>query len=179
MTTPCDDSARELHDRLAIHRLVLAYCRAVDRGDFDGVRAVYADDGRDVHTGFEGSADDYVTWLRGKLAQFDGTMHLVGNHDVELLGDHALAETYGTAVHWGAPADDPARNFTSGFRYVDHLRRTPAGWRIVERRAVREWTRSDAGRLLAPEGIGPRGSRGADDPLHTMRSVVRRAAAGD
>ena len=39
MTTPGDDSARELHDRLAIHRLVLAYCRAVDRGDFDGVRA--------------------------------------------------------------------------------------------------------------------------------------------
>ncbi len=178
MSAP-DETTRELHDRLAIHRLVLAYCRAVDRGDLAGVRAVYADDGRDVHTGFEGRADDYVEWLRGKLAQFDGTMHLVGNHDAELFGDRALAETYGTAVHWGSPPDDPSRNFTSGFRYVDHLRRTPEGWRIVERRAVREWTRSDAGRLIAPEGPGPRGSRDGADPLHAMRDIVRRAAAHD
>ena len=178
MTTP-DDGTRELHDRLAIHRLVLAYCRAADRGDFAGIRAVYADDGRDVHTGFEGRADDYVEWLREKLPRFDGTMHLIGNHDVELHGDHALAETYGTAVHWGTPAEDPSLNFTSGFRYVDHLRRTPDGWRIVERRAVREWTRSDAGRMVAPEGVGPRGSRDAGDPLHLMRAIVRDAAARD
>jgi hypothetical protein len=178
VTAP-DNATRELHDRLAIHRLVLAYCRAVDRGDFAGVRKVYAAEGRDVHTGFAGTADDYVAWLRGKLAQFDGTMHLIGNHDAELHGDRALAETYGTAVHWGTPAADPSRNFTSGFRYVDHLRRTADGWRIVERRAVREWTRSDAGRLVTPEGPGPRGTRDADDPLHLMRRLVSDAAELD
>lgn len=169
----------ELADRHEIHDLVLRYCSAVDRADYAAVQAVYAHDGVDRHTGFEGGAADYVAWLRERTAVFDGTMHLIGNHRVELFGDHAFAETYGTAVHWGAPADDETRNFTSGFRYLDHLRRDPEGWRIVERTAVREWTRSDAGRLRAPEATGPRGIRGPDDPVYACRERVRRAAAAD
>jgi ketosteroid isomerase-like protein len=169
-------TAAELSDRQEIHDLVLRYCSAVDRGDYAAVRAVYARDGVDHHTGFSGGADDYVAWLRARTAGFDGTMHLVGNHLVELIGDHAFAETYGTAVHWGSPREDEALNFTSGFRYLDHLRRDPEGWRIVSRTAVREWTRSDAGRLRDPEGEGPRGRRGPDDPMVRIRARVRTIA---
>ncbi|WP_226531145.1 nuclear transport factor 2 family protein [Microbacterium paraoxydans] len=162
----------ELSDRQEIHDLVLRYCAAVDRADYPGVRDVYAHDGVDHHTGFSGTADDYVAWLRERTSVFAGTMHLIGNHRVELFGDHAFAETYGTAVHWGAPADDETRNFTSGFRYLDHVRRDPDGWRIVERTAVREWTRSDAGRMREPEGEGPRGRRGPEDPSLAVRRSV-------
>ncbi len=172
-------SDQEWHDRHEIHALVLRYCAAVDRADWDAVRAVYAADGHDHHTGFSGDADAYVAWLRERTAVFDGTMHLAANHTVELLHDHAYAETSGTAVHWGVPADDESRNFTSGFRYLDHLRRDPEGWRIVERLAVREWTRSDAGRMREPEGDGPRGRRGPDDPSTAFRERVRRAAIDD
>lgn len=100
------------------------------------------------------------------LPLLDGTQHVMGNHLAEIRGDVAVAETYGTSVHWGSPADDPGRNFTSGVRYVDHLVRTADGWRIRERWAVREWTVSFAGRQRAPEGPGP---RGADDPLWIAR----------
>ena len=165
-----------LQSRREIHDLVLQYCSAVDRADYAAVRRVYASDGVDHHTGFSGSADDFVEWLRDRTAVFDGTMHLVGNHHAELLGDHAFAETYGTAMHWARPFDDEARNFTSGFRYLDHLRREPDGWRIVERTAVREWTRSDAGRLRAAEGEGPRGQRGSDDPSVAARERAVLAA---
>lgn len=165
-----------LDDLRQIHDVVLRYCSAVDRADYEAVRAVYAHDGVDHHTGFSGPADDYVAWLRERTAGFTGTMHLVGNHLAEVHGDHAFAETYGTAVHWGTPRDDESLNFTSGFRYLDHLRREPEGWRIVERTAVRQWTRSDAGRLRDPEGDGPRGSRGADDPFTECRERVLRAA---
>ncbi|MFB2600382.1 nuclear transport factor 2 family protein [Herbiconiux sp. P17] len=172
MTARRDDDAR-IADRLAIHETVLRYCRAVDRGDLAAIRPLYAGDGHDHHTGFDGSADDFVRWLGTKLPQFDGTMHLVGNHLVEFAGDDdAVAESYGTAVHWGTPRDDPARNFTSGFRYVDRFRREGGTWRIAHRTAVREWTRSDAGRLLDPEGPGPRGTRGPDDPLHEARRIL-------
>jgi hypothetical protein len=159
-------------DRREIHDTVLRYCRAVDRLDFDGIRAVYAEDGVDHHTGFSGPADDYVAWLREVLPRLDGTMHVIGNHLAEMAGDEAVAETYGTAVHWGTPSSEARLNFTTGFRYVDHFVRTPAGWRIRERFAVREWTRSDAGRLLAPEGAGPRGRRDGSDPLVVMRQAV-------
>lgn len=161
-------------DRRAIHETVLRYCRAVDRLDFAGIRVVYAEDGVDHHTGFSGSADDFVAWLEKGLPFLDGTMHLVGNHLCELDGDQAVAETYGTATHWRAPYDDPRTTFTSGFRYVDHFVRTPDGWKIKERFAVREWARSDAGRVLAPESNGPQADRGEDDPLAVLRRRLGR-----
>ncbi|HET6153661.1 MAG TPA: nuclear transport factor 2 family protein [Marmoricola sp.] len=159
-------------DRHEIHQTVLRYCRAVDRLDLAGVRAVYAEDGVDHHTGFSGSAEDFVAWLGRMLPHLDGTMHLVGNHLSEIDGDQAVAETYGTATHWGTPATEPSMNFTSGFRYVDHFVRTPAGWQIRERFAVREWTRDVTGRLSPPDGDGPRGSRNDQDPLAVLRRRV-------
>lgn len=156
-------------DRREIHETVLRYCRAVDRLDLPGVRAVYTVDGIDHHTGFSGSADAYVAWLAQGLPFLDGTQHLVGNHLCELDGDRAVAETYGTATHWTAPYDDERRNFTSGFRYVDHFVRTNQGWRIRERWAVREWARSDVGRILPRDPSGPQAHRGEDDPLPALR----------
>ena len=156
-----------LHDSFEIRDLLARYCRGIDRADYALVRSCYTDDGVDHHTGFSGNADDYVTWLRERTASFTGTMHNLGTHTCTVDGDTATAETYATAHHWGEPADDPHVNFTSGVRYLDRLQRTAAGWKISERFAVREWTRSDAGRLGTPEGAGPRGTRGASDPLFT------------
>ncbi|MEN3362315.1 MAG: hypothetical protein V7637_6297, partial [Mycobacteriales bacterium] len=123
-------------------------------------------DGVDHHTGFDGTVDEYVGWVSAALARFRGTTHLIGNHLAEVSGDRAVAETYGTATHWGDPPDDPRRNFTSGFRYVDLMERRDGRWAIAERWAVREWTRSDAGRFVPREGGGPTGARDGTDPLY-------------
>jgi len=149
-----------------IHQVVLRYCRGIDRLDLGLVRSAYHPDGIDHHTGFDGTIDEYIEWVSAALARFHGTMHLVGNHLAEVSGDRAVAETYGTAVHWGDPPDDPRRNFTSGFRYVDRMQRRAGRWAIAERWAVREWTRSDAGRLMPREGTGPSGARDHTDPLY-------------
>ncbi|MEU3270260.1 nuclear transport factor 2 family protein [Saccharomonospora sp. NPDC006951] len=162
-------------DRYEIHQVVLRYCRGVDRLDLDLVRSAYHPGGIDHHTGFDGTIEEYVEWLAGALRRFSGTMHTVGNHIAELHGDSAVSETYGTASHWGSPGDDPRRNFTSGFRYVDLMTRRRGRWAISERWAVREWTRSDAGRLLAKEGAGPSGRRDDGDPLYL---ATARASAG-
>ncbi|MFL6059985.1 MAG: nuclear transport factor 2 family protein [Marmoricola sp.] len=164
--------SEDAEDRREIHEVVLRYCRAVDRLDLPGIRAAYSEDGVDHHTGFSGSAEDYVAWLGRMLPMLDGTTHLIGNHLSEIAGDEAVAETYGTATHWGTPADEPAMNFTSGFRYVDHFVRTREGWRIRERFAIREWARDVTGRLVTPEGDGPRGSRDEHDPLRVLQGRV-------
>lgn len=156
----------ELTDKQEIYEVVLRYCRGVDRLDLELVRSCYHPDGVDHHTGFSGTVDEYVTWVRGALHRFAGTMHIVGNHHVELDGDRARSETYGTAVHWTASGEDPRLNFTSGFRYVDRMERRDARWAIAERWAVREWTRSDAGRYLTKEGDGPGPRRDRDDPVY-------------
>ena len=165
-----DGELRRLQDHQEIRDLVAAYCRGVDRLDLAAVRAVYTRDGIDHHTGFDGSADEYVAWLGRLLPRLGGTMHIVGNQLVELHGEEAVCESYGTAVHWGEPADDARLNFTSGFRYVDHLVREDGAWRVRERWAVREWTRSDAGRRVASEAEGPRPDRGPQDPLRRLQA---------
>ncbi|TDC75380.1 nuclear transport factor 2 family protein, partial [Actinomadura sp. 7K507] len=42
-----------------------------------------------------------------------------------------------------------------------------------ERWAVREWTRSDAGRLRPKEAAGPSGTRDGDDPLVRLQRKLR------
>lgn len=160
------DPAAELLVRQRIHEVVLRYCRGVDRLDFDLVRSAYHPDGVDHHTGFDGTVDEYIAWVSAALVRFRGTMHLLGNHLVELRGDHAIAETYGMSTHWGDPPDDPRLNFTSGVRYIDRMECRDGHWAIAERWAVREWTRSDAGLGIAKEGPGPGGRRDGRDPLY-------------
>jgi hypothetical protein len=156
-----------LLDKQAVAEVVLRYCRGVDRLDLPAVRACYHDDAVDHHTGFDGSADDYVAWLDVVLRRFAGTMHFVGNCLVEVDGDRARAETYGNAHHWGDPVDDPTRNFVSGFRYVDRFERRDGTWRVEERWAVREWTRSIPTETVRPkEGVGPDPRRDGDDPVY-------------
>jgi SnoaL-like domain len=156
-----------LTDKQEIAEVVLRYCRGVDRLDFELVRSCYHDDAVDHHTGFEGDADSYIAWLTGLLPRLSGTMHLIGNQLIELDGDVARSETYGTAHHWGEPLTDPSMNFTSGFRYVDTLEKRDGMWGISERWAVGEWTRSIPAETVRPkEGEGPSPRRDRSDPVY-------------
>lgn len=164
MTNPMPHHA-PADDRRAIEEVVLRYCRGIDRLDVPAILSAYHDDGIDHHTGYSGPAADFVAWAVPLLAQFGGTMHMIGNHLAEIKGDAAVVETYGSAIHWGDPPDDPRRNFTTGFRYIDHMEKRLGRWAIVERWAVREWTRSDAGRYMPKEADGPSARKDGDDPL--------------
>lgn len=166
MTDPTD-ALQILADQQAIADVIARYCRGVDRLDLDLVRTCYHDDGVDHHTGFSGGADDYVAWLDVVLRRFDGTMHLIGTQLIEVDGDRARSESYGNAHHWAEPYEDAGLNFTSGFRYVDRFERRDGQWRIAERWAVREWTRSVPADLVRPkEGEGPSGARDRTDPVY-------------
>ena len=156
---------RQLADKQAIYEVVLRYCRGIDRLDMELVRSCYHPDGVDHHTGFTGVRDDYVTWVDAQLRQLALTQHVVANHLVELDGDLARSETYGTAYHLGRPDGDGPSSFTTGFRYVDRFERRDGEWRIVERFAVREWNRDEPHQGLAEPGAGPKGSRDREDPV--------------
>lgn len=169
----------EWSDRQQIQDVVLRYCRGIDRLDMELVRSAFHPDAIDHHTGFDGSVDEYLAWVEPKLrARLGGTMHIVGNHLVELFGDTAISETYGTSVHWGTPDDDPRANFTSGVRFVDHMTWRDGRWAIAERWAVRVWTRSDAGRFITKEGPGPTASRDENDPLIQLQQKLARTEDG-
>lgn len=180
MTGDADSHLALLLAKQEIYEVVARYCRGIDRLDLDLVRSAYHPGAYDHHTGFDGTVEEYLQWVGRALPRLAGTTHIIGNHLAEVRDDRAVAETYGTAVHWGAPLDDPRMNFTSGFRYIDRMQRRDGRWAIVERWAVREWTRSDAGRLVTREAPGPSSSRDGADPLHLARDWAgfRVSAAG-
>ena len=160
---------QRLLDRQAIADVVLRYCRGIDRLDLELVRDCYHPDATDDHGPFTGTPDEYVAWVGGVLDRYTGTMHVVANQLVEVDGDHARAESYGVAYHWGDPADDPLRNFTTGFRYVDRFERRDGEWRIARRVAVREWTRvvpAEQQLVVPPERDGRRGQRDRTDAVY-------------
>jgi SnoaL-like domain len=159
----------ELLDKQAVHEVVLRYCRGIDRMDSELVRGCYHPDATDTHGSFDGTVDEFVTWAFRLLERYEATVHLVANHLSTIVGDVAIAETYGVARHRSADPD-PRRNLSVGFRYLDRLERRDGGpWLIARRIATTEW--------VTPPPEGPRwpipdtdvrGRRGPDDPLYDL-----------
>jgi hypothetical protein len=162
-----EPQVRELLDKQSIADVVLRYCRGVDRLDLDLVRSCYHDSAIEHHTGYDGGVDGFIAWLRKALSPFSGALHVVGNQLVEVHGDQARCESYGTAHHWGEPADDARVNFTTGFRYVHRFTRRDGVWRIAERWSVREWARIVPAEAVLPRTEpGPLARRDRSDPLY-------------
>jgi hypothetical protein len=155
-----------LLDKQAIYEVVLRYCRGIDRLDMELVRSCYHPGAIDHHTGFDGERDEFVIWVERALRRLAGSMHMVGNHLVDLDGDVGRSETYCTAFHLADPAVPETVNITTGLRYVDRFERRHGEWRIAERFAVREWTRLEPDQRPADPAEGPVGVRGRADLVY-------------
>ncbi len=150
----------------AIYEVLLRYCRGIDRVDMELVRSCYHPGAIDHHTGFEGDRDQFVLWVEPALRRFAATMHMLGNHLIELEGDVGRSETYCTAFHVADPAQPQSVSITSGLRYVDRFERRAGEWRIAERFALREWLRPEPDQRPANPLEGPTGVRGRADPVY-------------
>jgi len=147
---PPDPGLDTLLAERAIHRVILRYCRGVDRMDEELVRSCYHASATDSHGSFVGTIDEYMVWVWRVLARYSVTMHFLGNIliDVDPALRVARAETYGIAIH-RTDNGKPVGNLTTGFRYIDDfaLRVVEPGaspeWRIQRRVATTEWVRVD------------------------------------
>jgi len=130
-----------VEDDLAIRRVVLRYCRGIDRLDRDLVRGCYHPDATDSHGSFTGGVEEFLTWVWRLLGRYTMTMHYVANQLVEPLGpEQARCESYGIAVH-RTEGGEARGNLTTGFRFVDDFERRGGEWRIARRVATTEWVR--------------------------------------
>ncbi|MFM8863146.1 MAG: nuclear transport factor 2 family protein [Acidimicrobiia bacterium] len=137
-------------DRAALRALVDDYARCADRIDGEGLAALFAPDG--VLRICERGSPEPVRQRNGRaeiaaaiagLSRYEVTMHLVGNHYVDIDGASATGETYCRASHIRAIEGGPVgarENHVMNIRYLDRFVRLDEGWRIAERELQVEWT---------------------------------------
>jgi hypothetical protein len=170
------DTLQTLSDKQALNELVLTYCRACDRRDFDLLRTLYHDDAIDDHGAmFRGSARDYLAWLPQVMAQFEATVHSISNALFVVDGAHAQGELYTVAYHRTHPPQ--AREIVIGGRYFDRYERRDGLWRFAHRALALDWCRvHDVDPLAYGEfaASAPRGRPDAQDPSYLALSWFSR-----
>ncbi|MEZ5905207.1 MAG: nuclear transport factor 2 family protein [Geminicoccaceae bacterium] len=125
---------RELLDRRQIEDLLVDYCRHLDRMELDALAALFTTDCR-VTYGAEprlaAVGREALARSLARMWRWRRTAHHLANVRVWLdRADTARAESY---VHARHERPDGGTATVLG-RYLDHLMRTPEGWRIAERR---------------------------------------------
>lgn len=161
------DIEAELHDLTArrdIHKALCNYMRGQDRLRPDIQRLAFHDDAH-VDCGlFAGSADGFVEFAQGFLANTGGSQHLIGQVDIEVKGDVASGEVYFIAWHRIEEGGEPRDLIVAG-RYIDEYAKRGGEWRILKRREIIDWARTDPaadGFIAAYPALHLAGRRGAD-----------------
>lgn len=136
-----------VRDRLAVDELITDYAVAVDDGDWEAYRGLFAPRGRADYRsagGIEGEARTVATWLAESLRLFPMRQHLIVNRRVRFgiweqdTGD--TAEVQADYVNPMATAG-PAPDFVCGGRYGFAALRMDDGWRLSEVVVREKWRR--------------------------------------
>lgn len=169
----------------AIRDVIMTYCRAVDRRDWELLRTVYHDDATDSHGMYDGDAAGFVNSTIQRQNLVVTSLHMVLNCMVRVDGTHAVAETYCLATMISRPDADPWPSLGEPAawpgadadlvvetrflcRYIDELDERKGRWAITTRAVVFD----DVLRTTRPAAYLPpgmiAGRRSRDDHLYRV-----------
>lgn len=159
-----ESEVRDLAARRDIHDAICRYMRGQDRLDRDLQRSAFHDDAYDDCGLMAGSADAFVDFAQGFLADIEGSQHVIGQVQLDVRGDEASGEVYFFAWHRIREDGEPKDLMIAG-RYVDEYACRNGEWRIVKRRELIDWARTDPATdgFLAEHPYLPRGGRRGSD----------------
>lgn len=126
-----DTTLQMLADRAAIADGLAAYCRHADDNEPERQAALFTEDCL-VSYGEQANIrgrPELADLLRGALARYTATSHVLGGVEIVLDGDRASVTSAVQAWH----RNPDGSSWTLFGRYVDTWQRTPDGWRITER----------------------------------------------
>lgn len=134
---PDETALRRLLDEAALRRAAELYAQGADRRDKALWRAVLTKDCTIEGPGFRTEGREVCLRSIDLLSKmFRATTHRVQNQVVQIVGDEATGETYGTAEHLLGDAD---MILVWSVRYQDAWRRKRGTWRFVQRFLVVDW----------------------------------------
>jgi hypothetical protein len=142
MKASLEDEIRDLAARRDIAAACMRYIRAQDRLDRELHLSAFHDDAY-VDCGLmAGSAEEFVDFAQGFLAELESSQHILGQMDITVDGDSAQGEIYFFAQHRVIEAGEPFDLLIAG-RYIDEYRCRDGDWRILKRYEIVDWVRND------------------------------------
>ena len=121
-----------VEDHIEIQRLMYRYARCADNRDYAGFADVFCEDAVFDFSGNIVTTLAAIQEMMHALDRYSSTLHQVTNTLYEVEGDRADGQTYCVACHLFQESGD-TKKLEMGIIYHDQLRRTPSGWRIVQR----------------------------------------------
>lgn len=129
------------------HQMAL-YARGIDRRDEELLKQVYHQDAFDDHGwGLQASGWEFAALVRpdgnGFPTEWKQTMHLLGQHLIEVDGDDAKSEVYYYSIQI-SDHDGKEIFLSSAGRYLDVWQRREDGvFKILKRQVTYDWVRTD------------------------------------
>ena len=171
-----DTVLQEMIDEFQLRKLVHAYCRAVDRGDFAQLQDLYHHDAVDAHGGFSaGSADDFLNQLAAARPYIRSMQHNITTVNFAISGRMAEGEIYTIAVHTLAGKDRDL-DLVVGGRYLDKYEKREDVWKLSERTTVTDWAQvndpssMDLSHPITRDTL--KGTPDENDPSHRFFSLL-------
>ncbi|MFI0138765.1 nuclear transport factor 2 family protein [Streptomyces luteogriseus] len=136
-----------VRDRLALDGLITDYAVAVDDGDWEAYRGLFAPRGRADYRsagGIEGEARAVAAWLAENLSLFPMRQHLIVNRRVRFgIWEQDTGDTAQVQADYVNPmaTAGPAPDFVCGGRYAFAALRTDDGRRLSEVVVREKWRR--------------------------------------
>lgn len=164
MAFDLEAEVRDLAARRDIQKALMRYMRGQDRLDRELHLSAFHEDAYVDCGMMAGTASEFVDFAQNFLADLGGSQHLIGQIDLDVSGDTATGEVYFCA--WHRLTIDGVDNdlFVAG-RYVDDYACRNGEWRILRRREIIDWARTDPAtdHFLAAHPEVPRGDRHGQD----------------
>jgi hypothetical protein len=163
-----DQQIADAVTRQALHDLVMAYSRGIDRCDEDLFSSIWHE-GASVEYGvFDGDAHEFSRFIVPATRGLRRSAHCPSQERYEIRGDRAVGEVYVIAFAT-VPMESGDEDSLIGGRYIDRYERRDGIWKIVHRIFALDWVVNQPGTAIWDgELYGPltlRGGRGAEDPI--------------
>ena len=143
-TVSIEAQVQWLVDRALIAQLLIGYARCIDRRDWAGLQATYAEDGVMDHGAIAVGRERVPELSEKILTGVTASHHQVGSPYIEIEGDTATTHSHYFATHIG----EGGRVIRHGGGWYDcTLRRTAAGWRFTRVKATSGWREGEPLRL--------------------------------
>lgn len=151
--------------RVAIHDLLMAYARGVDRADAELLASIFLEDSTVISGVFNGAGPEFARHVTSHVREnLTRCFHSIANEWFSVAGDRAVGEAYVIAY----VTEDQTDTVTGG-RYISEFERHDGEWKIRSHTFVADWNMNlptsfqDDGMYAA---LDSRGCFGRDDPVY-------------